>query len=195
MLRDIQWGRICAAVAGVIVEDTPERLVTWTPDGSPLRLPADEDGRLVKSTEFHHLAELRWQAFGGPVFIYPAGESFSVRVSWDGPGEERRLDHWYVNLHAPLRRTTIGFDTADSVLDLVIQPDLANWHWKDEAEFEAAADSGHFTVREAGAIREAGLRTLECAQRRLAPFDEDWESWLPDPSWPIPELPEGWNRL
>lgn len=24
---------------------------------------------------------------------------------------------------------------------------------------------------------------------------DGWESWQPDPSWPIPELPDGWNDL
>jgi hypothetical protein len=158
-------------------------------------LPADAAGRLVKSLEFDHLAELTWQAFGGPVFIYPAGERFSVRVSWDGSSKGRRLDHWYVNLHAPLRRTALGFDTSDHVLDLVIQPGFEEWHWKDETEFEAAVQGGRFSAATAREIRAAGMRALELARRRTRPFDEDWESWRSDPSWNVPGLPDDWDHL
>jgi uncharacterized protein len=28
-----------------------------------------------------------------------------------------------------------------------------------------------------------------------APFDQGWESWRPDPEWPLPEVPAGWDRL
>jgi hypothetical protein len=26
------------------------------------------------------------------------------------------------------------------------------------------------------------------------PFDEGWEHWRPDPGWPLPELPDDWDR-
>jgi hypothetical protein len=25
------------------------------------------------------------------------------------------------------------------------------------------------------------------------PFDRDWKDWRPDPGWPFPQLPEGWD--
>jgi uncharacterized protein len=25
------------------------------------------------------------------------------------------------------------------------------------------------------------------------PFDRDWQDWRPDPRWPVPELPDGWD--
>lgn len=34
-----------------------------------------------------------------------------------------------------MRRTAIGFDTFDLLLDLVISPDLSQWTWKDEDEY------------------------------------------------------------
>jgi hypothetical protein len=30
---------------------------------------------------------------------------------------------------------------------------------------------------------------------REPPFDEDWSSWRPDPAWPAPELPTGWDLV
>jgi hypothetical protein len=34
---------------------------------------------------------------------------------------------WYVNFQEPVRRTTLGFDTADLVLDLVVAADKTHW--------------------------------------------------------------------
>jgi hypothetical protein len=46
--------------------------------------------------------------------------------------DSHQLAHWYVNFQRPMRRTAIGFDTFDLLLDLVIAPDLSRWDWKDE---------------------------------------------------------------
>ena len=27
------------------------------------------------------------------------------------------------------------------------------------------------------------------------PFEEGWENWRPDPDWPLPMIPEGWDQL
>ena len=48
----------------------------------------------------------------------------------------KNLDCWYVNLQEPIRHTPIGFDTMDHTLDIVIYPDMSEWKWKDEDEFE-----------------------------------------------------------
>ena len=41
---------------------------------------------------------------------------------WRDPDWELR--NWYGNIQAPLKRTAIGFDTADYLLDVWIDPDL-----------------------------------------------------------------------
>jgi hypothetical protein len=195
-VRDVYEGRILAAVAVVVVEDTPERLLAWLPEGSPLFLPADAQGRLVKSVDFDHLAELRWNGFGGgPLYLFPWGEPFMFRATWDGSGPGRALDHWYVNLQTPPVRTSIGLDTHDHILDVIIQPDLTTWAWKDDEQFEAAVTSGRFSTGGASGIRAAGLRAVEMARNREPPFSEGWEEWLPDPTWRVPMMPEDWKRL
>jgi NAD(P)H-flavin reductase len=45
----------------------------------------------------------------------------AVWVFWEGAS--RDLAGWYVNIQEPFRRTSIGFDTQDLELDIVIEPD------------------------------------------------------------------------
>jgi hypothetical protein len=83
--------------------------------------------------------------------------------------------------------------TTDQVLDVIIELDRQTWSWKDDAAFEGAVRDGRFTGAEGAAIRAEGLRAVEMAGRGEPPFNEGWERWQPDPSWPIPVLPEGWD--
>jgi hypothetical protein len=66
--------------------------------------------------------------------LYRPGDAHSVWALW------RAADHqllcWYVNLEGPWRRTAIGFDSLDHALDIIIEPDLSTWRWKDEEEFD-----------------------------------------------------------
>jgi predicted RNA-binding protein associated with RNAse of E/G family len=58
---------------------------------------------------------------------------------------EHRLLPWYVNFQRPLRRTSIGFDTFDFFLDLLVEPDVSAWSWKDQHEYEHARRLGVVT--------------------------------------------------
>jgi hypothetical protein len=95
----------------------------------------------------------------------------------------------YVNLQEPLRPSPVGFDTRDQALDLVIDPD-GSWRWKDEDHFAQAVERGRFTADEAAAIRAEGERVVAAW-----PFPTGWEGWMPDPRWPRPGLPDGWDAV
>jgi predicted RNA-binding protein associated with RNAse of E/G family len=128
---------------------------------------------------------------GGRLFLARTGAAHSICPSW-------RSDYsfigWYVNLEDPWRRTHLGFDTKDHVLDIWVLADRS-WRWKDEDELEAAVGAGLFTLHEAKAIREEGERVIERVEAWTEPFNEGWEQWRPDPDWPLPSVPEGWDRL
>ena len=102
---------------------------------------------------------------------------------------------WYVNFQEPLRRTPIGFDTADHVLDLVIAPDLSSWKWKDEDEFEEACALGRFTETEVAAIRAESVTALRIVRERGWPLAAQWAQWRPYPGWTIPRFRAGWEVL
>ena len=91
---------------------------------------------------------------------------------------------WYVNFEQPLRRTPVGVDTFDQKLDLLVFPS-GGWQWKDEDELEQAAALG---LLDAKAVRAEAKRVLE-----EWPFPTGWEDWRPDPAWPVPQLPAGWD--
>jgi hypothetical protein len=134
-----------------------------------LRIPGDD-------WELEDTAPTRDQ-----ICVAHPGRAHSIYLFWKDEGE---LEHWYVNFERPLRRTPVGFDTFDEKLDLIVQAD-GSCRWKDENELEQAAALG---LLDAEAVRAEAARVLE-----EWPFPTGWEDWQPDPSWPLPQLPEGWD--
>ncbi len=54
---------------------------------------------------------------------------------------------------------------------------------------------GRFTAAEADEIR-AGARRVGAELRERGPWwDEAWAAWEPDPGWPVPALPPGWDQV
>ncbi|HEX2774384.1 MAG TPA: DUF402 domain-containing protein, partial [Micromonosporaceae bacterium] len=79
-------------------------------------------------------------------------------------------------------------------LDVWVEPDRT-WRWKDEDEF--AEKTGHplyWTAEEAAAIRARGEALAARAEARQFPFDGTWCDFRPDPAWPVPQRPAGWDR-
>jgi hypothetical protein len=118
------------------------------------------------------------------------GAAHAIGLFWQGP--ERRFLGWYGNLQAPLQRTSIGFDSADHALDVQIAPDRS-WNWKDEDESASVQQRSVISPAEAVAIRAEGERVIAAIEANHWPFNAGWELWRPDPAWPIPELPHGWD--
>jgi len=96
-------------------------------------------------------------------------------------------------LQDPVHRVATGFDTGDHVLDLDVGPDL-RWRWKDEDEFAIAQQIGRFTPDQAAAIRAEGERVIADIEARRWPFDGSLLDWRPDPSWPVPSVPDAWSE-
>ena len=114
-----------------------------------------------------------------------------MRASWSDAGDQRSLDHWYINLHTPLRRSRYGFDIEDLVLDVVVSPDRRSWSWKDEADFDVARANGTISREKAERIRATGTQVAAQALRGDEPFTAEWEHWRPSPEWRLPVLPSG----
>ena len=98
---------------------------------------------------------------------------------------------WYVNFQSPIRRVRQGVQLHDHALDIVVQPDMS-WSWKDEDEFEVLASRGFISVEQVSSIRAEAARIGSAIESVGSPFCDGWEDWRPDPSWPIPRLPEYW---
>jgi uncharacterized protein len=135
------------------------------------------------------LGDGAWQD-NAVLWLVRPGDAHAVGAFWRGPA--RAFVGWYVDLQAPLSRSAIGFDTEDHVLDVDIDPDRS-WRWKDEDEFTAAQRLGHISFAEAAAIRTEGQTAIAALESGSWPFDAGWENWEPDPAWPVPSLPVGWD--
>jgi predicted RNA-binding protein associated with RNAse of E/G family len=121
------------------------------------------------------------------------GKAHSVDLMWETDGG--KLECWYVHLQEPLRRTQVGFDTMDQLLDIVINPDKSRWRWKDDDEFVEAVEMGVFTREEETAIRAEGERVIETLESNQPPFCDGWDNWTPPDDWGIAEFPPGWDQV
>ena len=117
----------------------------------------------------------------------------SVWLFWSRGDGERRFAGYYVNFEEPFRRTAIGFDTNDHMLDIVVSPEL-EWHWKDKEAFEERVRSGTYTAALADLVWKESVRVIAAIEGGLPPFSDGWERWRPDRLWVAPALPDHWQQ-
>jgi len=190
LFRFVWPWNVFSVVPATVVEQNDARIVLWIAPETPVKWPP---GMRLPIPE---LAEGRWthvdaRWYGGRLMIAEPGASHSIYVSW---GREGEFVGWYVNLEQPWRKSPLGFDTTDHLLDIWVDPDRS-WRWKDEDDLAEAVELGLFSPEQAREFRAEGERAIERIAAWSAPFDEGWENWRPDPSWPLPSIPEGWDRL
>jgi len=193
LIRHVFRGEhIASAVPATVVEETDERVVYWRPMGTPMRWIDPYPGSLPLWAEGgYRTVATEWKD-NDCLHLSPFGRAHDVSLWWRGGTGE--FLGWYVNLQEPLRRTRLGFDTMDQELDITISPSFT-WRWKDEDKFAERVELGFLTTDEADAVRAEGERVIADLEARRRPFDEPWPSWRPDPSWPLPPLPDDWAVL
>lgn len=197
--REFWQGRLWAARPLTVVEDTGDRLLLWIPQGTvrkvPVTPPSRPDPPVRKDRVIENLARCDW-TMGEHVWdvsslwILRPGDWHAVWVSWLGSGAHLG---WYVNLQMPYRRSEIGIDAMDLMLDVVVEPDHT-WRWKDDDEFDEIVDRAIFAPATAARVRREAKDVIGRLERAEPPFSEPWPSWTPDPSWAPPTLPPGWDR-
>jgi hypothetical protein len=202
--RDVFRRKVWSAQASRVVEDTAEALVLGCRPGAELLAPTTWIEWLLTGDESARLRALptladgdwqlgRWSWRDTALLQWvPPDTWFSVNAFFDAAGDGR-LTHWYVNFQRPMRRTSIGFDTFDLLLDLVVAPDLSRWDWKDEDEYAHG--------RRLGVVSEADHRAVEMAREEavamieggVGPFavERGLGKWRYEPHWPDPQLPTG----
>jgi len=124
---------------------------------------------------------------------YPAariatGASQSSRPS-------NRFYGWKVDLIAPFRRTSLGFDVVDEVLDIVVRRDRS-YLWKDEDEMARFVELGIYSQAEDDVLHEAGREVIDLVNQSRSPFDDEWIGWKPPSKLRfVPEAPADWQYL
>jgi Protein of unknown function (DUF402) len=190
LFRFVWPWKVFSAKPTTVVEHTAKRVALWLAPGTLTIAPPGFHVPVpqIRAGEWTH-EDWRW--YGGRLMLWEAGSSHSIYVSWSDDGE---FLGWYANLEAPWENSAPGFDATDHLLDVVIRPDRT-WSWKDEDHLVEAVEVGLFTPEQAQAIREEGDRVIERLEAWTSPFDEGWESWRPDPKWPLPAIPAGWDQI
>lgn len=184
MHREVWEGAPWCAFPVVVVEDSPELLVTYLPAGSPFAFPPSADGRP------HPWAGKRTWHGNGMLALRRPGEAYSVMHFWNGP--DRRFAGWYLNLEEPFRRTATGYDSQDLELDIWVPVD-GPWRLKDSDLLDQRVRDGRFTDEQALAIRRVGDELLEQLDRGERWWDERWASFTPEEGWRATTFPDGWE--
>ena len=182
--REVWRGTPWCAFPVVVVDDSPECLVTYLPEESPFVFPPSADGRA------HPWARKRAWHGNGMLAVRRAEEACSVMHFWNGP--ERAFAGWYLNLEEPFRRTATGYDSQDLELDIWAPVDGPP-QLKDSDLLDQRVREGRFTEEQALAIRRLGDEILEQLDRGERWWDEEWASFAPDAHWRAPAFPDGWE--
>jgi hypothetical protein len=193
VLREVWRAKVYSIIPLRVAQDSgnwtalylpPRTSSLWphTREGVTIRIPADE-----------------WVLDGGPweggdiLYLVQPGLGYIVTGFWD---EDRIFDHWKIDLVEPVRRTWLGFDYMDQLLDMMVSDDRSTWRWKDEDEVREAQARRLFTAEQVSDLYQRGARALRALQTNEPPFDGRWETWQPNPEWRVPfHLPNGWEQV
>lgn len=190
VIRELWNGQVFEARPASVVADLPAQTTLHVAPFVRCGVAIDDAGEELRFPDRPwHLYVRERGDFGVLSFAWP-DTPYSVLLLSEPDGSPRG---WYVNLQAQLARTPIGFDTVDHLLDALIPLDRTSWAWKDEDELAEGIALGLFSEDDAAWLRYWGERAVEHVLLRLPPFDEPWEDWRPDPAWPAPQLPFGWD--
>jgi hypothetical protein len=179
----------------------PAIVVQGTTDLIALYMPAGIFGKNVEqrptpqnllSPDKINIVDCQWERTDVLMLIVP-GEAFSTYVMWKTGTKE--LVCWYINLQEPIRRTSIGFDTMDNMLDVVVSPDMSGWKWKDDDEFAEAERVGLYSHEKAREIWADGEKAAKLVTVERRAFYEKWKMWQAKPEWKTPKLSPLWNKL
>ncbi len=173
-----------------VVRDDEQGLVAWLAVGTPVLKLVREDGRdlrAVKSDGFlvsRRQIQSVWKGYS-VLRVYLPGRRWSVWHFFHGA--TGAFEGWYVNIEDPHVRADRTTRSRDHVLDIWVEPDR-NFERKDEKELLLAVEQGRYSQEEADAITAVADEIEDVVRRWGSPFCDGWESFRPDPAWPVPTI-------
>jgi uncharacterized protein len=199
VLREIWDGKIWTARPVIVVQDNAELIALHIPRGTRWKMHRGTQGDKVTATERKNrewtLEDAVWDSIYSYIKLAIPGEPYSVLVFRNK--EDNSFRNWYINLENPedpMQRTALGFDYTDQILDLIIEPNLKDWHWEDEDELQEAVELGLISSAKAAILYSKGGEVRDLIMSGNSIFN-GWENWHSDSSWEIPVLPENWDEL
>jgi protein associated with RNAse G/E len=196
--RDVLRDKVWTAAPYRVIHDTGTTLMLACWPGVEMLAPSTwiqwlrTGDDAVRKQAIPNLAAGRWElgrwAWRDTTLLarFDAGQHFSVSRFFDAQGH---CGGWYVDFVRPYKRTAIGIDTFDLLVDLVVTADLSAYWWKDEDEYAQGRRLGLINDTLHQRVDTARQQTISLIECRQGPFAEDWSSWQRDPAWPAPALP------
>lgn len=192
--RELWYGRIRRAMPLIVVQDTSEFSAFYASQGTISKLCRTPDGSPVNIDNYirsYWILDDLVDRHNSLRLKIP-GSKYSIIVFWNPSDNSHNI--WYINLESTSKKTKIGYDCTDYFLDVIISPDLSEWRWDDEDELAEAVEAGLITPEHSTELYADGKKAVKWLQSGESPFN-GWEKWKPDPSWEIPVLPEGWDKI
>jgi protein associated with RNAse G/E len=197
VVRDMVFGRPFTAFPQTVAWDTGDELAVLLQPGTVGYAPAlwikslrdnDPEARAgilpAYARRDWEIGEWTWERTIR-LAILSDSKYFAIDPMWTQEGE---FLCWYVNFQLPFVRTSIGVDTSDLHIDLIVRPDLT-YYWKDEDEYEQAQQLGLVEPEWERGIERGRDEVLSMINQRVGPFGRDWPA--PDLN-PIPQLSAAW---
>lgn len=194
VVRDVWQGVVLTGRPETVVSDEDDLTALFLAAGTkwmsaPEYATRTEGYERAAAGDLGKRAERTWRVHHRLMLMRP-GDAYSVMGFWRE--SDRAFMEWYVNMQAPFERTSIGFDTMDHVIDIVVARALGAWQWKDLDEAEKVVELGLASRSQLDEVRGVGESVIAMLERGEA-WWTDWRDFAPDPSWPIPALPDGWD--
>lgn len=201
-LRGIYNQRVSYIQSAVIVQDQPDEVALAILPGAECFAPDGYiNGKHGTSGEWDRWGEYKkgtwnmerytWRTNRLLILLQPE-KYYASYYFWQADNDQFLC--YYINFQLPFRRSTIGFDSFDLELDIIIEPTY-EWRWKDMEDYQRGIKCGILHeewVREIDAARQ---EVFEKLGTRAYPFDGTWSGWRPDPNWSLPTLPPNWDSV
>ena len=186
-------GRVWAARPVRVVEDTSDLVAVYMAPGTWWKRPVGAHGAPLRMQDSAwELADVQ-RTGNAALRLFQPGRAHSILLWWEP--ESWAFQGRYVNLEQPMRRTRLGFDYLDQVLDIVVAPDRSSWRWKDEDELALAVERGLISRASADAFRREGERVIADLEANRDLFSQHWENWRPEAGWDPVQLPAHWDAI
>ena len=149
---------VFSSYPAIVVQDLHDLLALYLPAGTIGKATEQRLTPLdMMSPEGIDLVDNLWVRTD-LLFLTGPEDAFSTYIMWKS--RTREPSCWYINLQEPVRRTSIGIDTLDNILDIVVSPDMTQWNWKDTDEFEEAQKLGLYSKEKARQIWAEGEKAV-----------------------------------
>jgi uncharacterized protein len=173
-----------------VVRDDADALVAWLQVGTLGLTTVRSDGRDLRAdrdTMFtaERVEVARAWTDSHNLRIHEPGRHWSTWLFFDGATGE--FEGWYCNIEEPHLRDDTATYSFDHVLDVWVEPDGA-FERKDEDELVLAVEQGRYTQAEADDITAVADEIEDVVRAWGPPFCDGWETFRPDPGWPVPTL-------